>query len=258
MSRRRGCGIRSRKCEAERTLLLGIDINSLDEIGEIIRHRGGFLLELLQLSHKGTHEGEAGLVRVLEGILKLGPRKMTQAQLHGFDQALVRKGDEIVVIFRGKLRRADRTFKQSPLCKNQLLIAKHERVDHEVQIGMLNRVQRRIGHRSDGDCIMVPGVAEIRASAHERLDVYSKGAIAHRLSDFAQIGVGDHHNLPERGPVGLNERFRFRFNFGPPSIEVSFLVKLGQKVLKSVNRQDSGRKRIAVAAQLEEVAADRR
>ncbi len=65
-----------------------------------------------------------------------------KSQLNGFDQTLVHEGDEIIVVFRRELRRALRHVQQRSLGVNDRAIAQHERIEHVMQVGMLNSVHR--------------------------------------------------------------------------------------------------------------------
>src|SRR5271170_2779959 len=155
------------KGEILETLQLRRDINTRDEIGEIIRHRRLGLLKLLQLDYERAHENESGLVVFHQGRLKLFWSETLQPQLYGFDQAFVGKREKVRAVFRGELRRARRDIQQPILCFYLLAISQRKRVQYEMQVGVLDIVNGKLCARSHNDRVMVAEIAEVRAIAYE-------------------------------------------------------------------------------------------
>ena len=150
---------------------------------------------------------------------------MAQSQLDRLDQAFVGESEKVGAIFGGKARGARGDIQQGALGFNLLAVPERQRIQHEVQVGVLNIVHRNLRGRSDRHRVVVAQISEICSATYERLHVHGKGAALRRFQNFTQIGVGYGDDAPHNRLVARNRAAIFRLDLGPANIEMRFVVK---------------------------------
>src|ERR1700733_12152727 len=219
-------------------------IQARNDVGEIIRHCRLGLLELLQLRDERTHENESGLIVFHQGGLELIRREVAQPQLYSFDQAFIGEGQKVGAIFCWKLGRAGRDIEQSALGFDLLAISNRQKIEHEVQVCVLDIVNRELRASADNDRVMIAKIAEIRAIADQRLNEHGKGAPLHGPQNFAQVGVRHSDHAPDRRLIAGDSAVIFGLDWGPPNITMSLMIKTRQDFLETVESRYVWREKV--------------
>src|ERR1700735_381981 len=225
-------------------------IQARDDVGEIVRHCRLGLLELLQLRDERAHENESGLIVFHQGGLDRCRREVSQPQLDGFDQAFVGERQKVGAIFCWKLGCACRDIEQSAFGFNLLAISNGQKIEHEVQICVLNIIDRELCASAYDDRVMIAKISKIRAIANQRLNEHSECAALHGPQNFTQVGVRHSDHAPDWRLVAGDSAVIFGFDLSPLNIEVGLKIKTRQDLLETVKSSYIRREKIRISLKL--------